>query len=991
MALLAAAGAAHAQQISGSALPVAEPAHLAAVPAAGSLRVIGRYPVDTLRQAAIARLPDGKVLVYGISPDAGWRDAQGQPVWSLRRRSRTVSFPYAPEPLLWNPQRHGWSKLSLPPECHGAAYLHTLTALPDNKLLIAGGLCDQSKDGADDTSQAPYARLSLWNGTTGEWEHAPSLEQPRIYHTATLLDDGSVLLIGGESDPALSPEREPVLASVERYRDDQIESFPAMHVARARHTATALRDGSVLVAGGIDEHGAAIASVELWDASTRAWRELPPLAHARYAHTATLLDDGRVMIAGGNDEAGHPLDAVELWDPPHAQWSAGTPLLRPLQGQAAVRLANGNVLVTGGLSAMEAGAIDWALLWDKATETWRPAGRTKPNSFFDVGYIPTLIAMPDGSALVFTQRQILQWRPATADAATAMETLDSKPALVALANGKVMAIARTEGQTWSAQVWNPGNDSWASAGKLAYHDGRDTKAIQLRSGRVLHLGLGGQNDLWCEIGGEDSERWESCGHIPLEKVSDSPIGLGLLPDGRVVLVANAQEAFVFDERTRQWTAAPMQWNDHDLTYGAPIRTEHPLARLLDTERNNWIDISVAAASYWENVGPRVDMTLQFSNGQQKAISSRPNPPSLLWDPVRQRWAYVLMYQKMGANAQLLPDGCALSWPLLTLFDARTAKVTTLPDPGIGVSSPEGAMVALADGTVAVAGAPDGGVGSGFFHRKASCAGFATAPEDALQMPGIFSDRLPPTPAQTPAAPVKPTPPPSRTAALVARVKDNPWPWLALLGTLLLYLLLRYAVLPLVRYVSRRTIPQKARDTLTRDLPSPFAWGTRIVIYGLLALFCVVTVKPFLHFRHQRVEEECNASASACVDAQTGLLQSEPRLEAAPDHPKPRIPCRYVGVWSSRNGNLMFRLTLKDDGTYVEEPNEAGFGNPTGYRGYWMVQGDNMVWRDKARPQLGADINPLFPESDTRFTLVEGNGSRTHFELIQATPSSRCTP
>ena len=984
---LAAAGSAQAQKIAGDTLPAVTPVQ--PVPPAGTLRVIGRYPLDALRQPAMARLPDGQVFVYGISPDGGWRDANGQPVWTLRHRARTVSFPYPPEPLLWQPSRHAWSRLKPPPECTGSAFLHTATALPGGKVLIAGGLCDQSKDGTDGTPQAPYAHLSLWNSASGAWEPAPSLQQPRIYHTATLLDDGSVLLVGGEADPALSPDREPVLASVERYRDGRLEPLPSLLTARARHTATAMRDGSVLVVGGIDEHGTAIAAAEQWDAAQHAWRALPPLAHARYAHTATLLDDGRVLIAGGYDAEGHPQDSVELWDPARAAWSAGMPLPRPMQSHSATKLAHGDVLIVGGLSAMTPDMIDWAFVWTPATETWRPAGQLRPDTSEAVAQQPLLAPLPDGTALVFGYRQILQWRPSASDGATEMTALRSKPALAALADGGLMVIARTGDQPqWTAQIWHPATDRWQRAGTLAYRDGRDTAAIQLRSGRVMHLGFGAHNDLSCELGGTDDSPWTGCGQLALQKISDTPVGLGLLPDGRVALVANAEEAFVFDEAGGSWAPTPLEWNEQDLTYGAPIRTGHPLARLRDPTRDAWLDVSAIAARYWENVYPRRQATVSFSDGRQTTLSSRPNPPTLLWDPGKREWAYVLLYGTMGIDAQRLPDGCALSWTPLTLFDPRSGNVVKLADPGIGVRSFEGTMLALADGTVVIAGVPDGGIGGGFFYRKASCAGFASDADDALAMPGIYVSDLPKTPS--PAAPAAAA---SAQApnAFVAMAKDNPWPWLAALGTLLLYLLLRFAVLPLVRYVSRRTLAQRTRDTLTRRLPSPFAWITRIVIYGALALFCVATVRPFLHFRQQQAERACDERASQCVDPDSGLMRSLPALEAGPGHPKPTIPCRYVGVWSSRNGGLMFRVTLKDDGSFVEAPNAAGYGNPAGYTGYWMVQGDYLVWRDNARPSLGPDVNRILEPSDGAFALVEGNGSHTRFERIQPVPSNRCTP
>ena len=87
---------------------------------------------------------------------------------------------------------------------------------------------------------------------------------------------------------------------------------------------------------------------------------------------------------------------------------------------------------------------------------------------------------------------------------------------------------------------------------------------------------------------------------------------------------------------------------------------------------------------------------------------------------------------------------------------------------------------------------------------------------------------------------------------------------------------------------------------------------------------------------------------------------------------------------------MFRITLKDDGTYLMVAGESRVTRER-YTGFWAVQGENMVWRHNVAQAQALDVNRILPESDTRFTLVEENGSHTLFERIQAAKSSRCTP
>ena len=97
-----------------------------------------------------------------------------------------------------------------------------------------------------------------------------------------------------------------------------------MFSARSRHTATLLTDGKVLVVGGRDSSGTSIATAELYDPETGAWSSTDNLAIPRSYHTATLLADGRVLVAGGghNFNGGPVIEkTVEIYDPNNAKWN----------------------------------------------------------------------------------------------------------------------------------------------------------------------------------------------------------------------------------------------------------------------------------------------------------------------------------------------------------------------------------------------------------------------------------------------------------------------------------------------------------------------------------------------------------------------------------------------------------------------------------------------------------------------------------------------
>ena len=73
----------------------------------------------------------------------------------------------------------------------------------------------------------------------------------------------------------------------------------SLATARVYHTATLLPNGKVLVAGGADTRGDYVASAELYDQASGTWTTTGSLNTARFAHTATLLPNGKVLVAGG--------------------------------------------------------------------------------------------------------------------------------------------------------------------------------------------------------------------------------------------------------------------------------------------------------------------------------------------------------------------------------------------------------------------------------------------------------------------------------------------------------------------------------------------------------------------------------------------------------------------------------------------------------------------------------------------------------------------
>ena len=190
---------------------------------------------------------------------------------------------------------------------------HATTKLADGRLLLTGG---------EDATFQVNSSAEIFDPATGKFSPTGSLIQGRHGHTATLLGDGTVLVVGGYSDTAGSNNGTSVVPIAEIYNPvngtfRQASSNP--NVARAYHTATLLQNGKVLIAGGQIAGQQDTSTVELYDPAAETFTLLAGnMSGPRYNHTATLLNDGRVLIADGITQAGSPGNGVgpdDVYDP----------------------------------------------------------------------------------------------------------------------------------------------------------------------------------------------------------------------------------------------------------------------------------------------------------------------------------------------------------------------------------------------------------------------------------------------------------------------------------------------------------------------------------------------------------------------------------------------------------------------------------------------------------------------------------------------------
>jgi hypothetical protein len=184
-------------------------------------------------------------------------------------------------------------------------------------------------------------------------EQTGPMARARSNHAAVALPGGDVLVTGGWDGWNHATDDPDCLGcgmneTVESY-DPVSGSFARMSspvVSREHHTATALADGRVLLAGGRDPAGNLLGAV-LYDPDAGLLTEAGRMRMPRDHHVAVALPDGRILVLGGViDASGSPTTGLpETYNPVADLWTGGPPSDRLADAASATVLANGNVLV----------------------------------------------------------------------------------------------------------------------------------------------------------------------------------------------------------------------------------------------------------------------------------------------------------------------------------------------------------------------------------------------------------------------------------------------------------------------------------------------------------------------------------------------------------------------------------------------------------------------------------------------------------------------
>lgn len=332
--------------ISTSALSTATPPPAATLsPAAPLWQPTGAMGMPRSQHSA-TRLADGRVLVAGGYGNSGDGESSAE---------------------LYDPRTSRWT----PTGAMGVGRIaHTALLLPDGQVFVAGGFNNSVNHNTTSITGA-----ERYDPATGQWHATAAPPTPLGVVNAALLADGRVLLVT-LSPVGTPPDQQARTALVYDPRADSWASLGVIDLPDLP-TVVALPDGRALLIGSAQQ-GDTTTPALLLDPTTGHTTPVP-LPEARGGFSANLLRDGRVLVTGGvrlhQGTGAEILGTTAFFDPTSNTWSAGPALARARANHTAITLADGRILVAGG---EQGGWIAQAELYDPQSGRWSPAGALDP-------------------------------------------------------------------------------------------------------------------------------------------------------------------------------------------------------------------------------------------------------------------------------------------------------------------------------------------------------------------------------------------------------------------------------------------------------------------------------------------------------------------------------------------------------------------------------------------------------------------------------------
>jgi hypothetical protein len=362
---------------------------------------------------------------------------------------------------------------------------------------------------ASETEVAGPTRVSATFPATNPLRAVGGLAEARADHTATLLADGRVAVTGGIS----SGWDRDALNSVEIY-DPKTRTFSSggrLMAPRYGHTATLLQDGRVLVTGGRGREGEYVDRAEIYDPRTGKSEWVDGMLYGRYHASAALLSDGKVVVIGGR--AGQGLvELPEVFDPATG-WFENGELIYGANDPAPIVFRDGQIVIVGGTNERQPAEVlavyDTSDLTFKTQAVSITTGRRARSE-------AASCLLADGRILVVGGKTLdgVDGTIEVIDTHNYSSVLDSRPraqliqprighSLTALRDGSALVVGGRDDagdSVATVERWLPGSNAAIPIGTMA--EGRsDHTATLLRDGSVLVVGGRSSGDVFLATAG----------------------------------------------------------------------------------------------------------------------------------------------------------------------------------------------------------------------------------------------------------------------------------------------------------------------------------------------------------------------------------------------------------------------------------------------------------------------------------------------------------
>jgi hypothetical protein len=315
--------------------------------------------------------------------------------------------------------------------------------------------------------------------------------------------------------------------------------------ARFAHTATLLQDGRVLIAGCMERNGVWLDSAEVWDPATEKFTGLGRMSARRAGATSTLLPDGRVLIAGGSNGPDASLATAEIFDPRTLSFTRTGDMIAPRSHAIAALLRSGKVLIAGGGASGDNDQLASAEIYDPATGKFSATGSMQVGRSYC-----TAIALRNGQILVVgglsggqypshrVEATAEIYNPATGRFALtgSLSTPRYKQGAALLLDGRVLVVggSNENGRQYeysSTEIFNPKTGRFIAGPSMNFERYKMLSGVvTLKDGRILVAGGADQPEIYDPV----KNAFQPLNGPPLEGFLFNTATA--LRDGRVLLV-----------------------------------------------------------------------------------------------------------------------------------------------------------------------------------------------------------------------------------------------------------------------------------------------------------------------------------------------------------------------------------------------------------------------------------------------------------------------